>query len=127
MAALYRGARPATSGSPTDASTDQLLHLLIDVSRNDLWVESRRLGRCVKDNDDRAAKRSLDLGTQTAKPREQIELVASIGVEHLERALTSIVVTDRSGSGPDDRATVEHFAEAGQPFIASCHAFLTVA
>jgi hypothetical protein len=110
------------AGKELDEPADQGLHLLLQVPSNDSWIDSRRLCRGMEENNDGAAKCSLDLGTQTTKAREQIELLASIGVEHVERALTSIVVTNGSRSGPSDRTTAEYLPKAWQPFISSRHA-----
>jgi hypothetical protein len=67
----------------------------------------------MEQNDDGAAERSFDLGAQAAKAGQQLELIAGIGVEYIERTLAALVITDGSRAGPGDWPATEHIAKAG--------------
>jgi hypothetical protein len=67
----------------------------------------------VKENNDGSAERSFDLGAQAAKAGQQLELIAGVRVEHVERALASLVITNGSRARPGDWAATEHIAKAG--------------
>jgi hypothetical protein len=115
----------STSRSRSTPRTEPLIRNAgwIGTQALDLWIEPRGLGRRVEQNDDGAAEGSFDLGAQPTEAGQQLELIAGIGVEHVERTLASIVITDGSRTSPGDWTATEHVTKAGYPFLASRHAF----